>query len=65
MWQTIVTIIVLVGAAIFVARHFLKVYRTGSDPGCSGCSGSGCCGAKPDADGTCADHGPAAPRQGQ
>ncbi len=43
MWQTIATIIVLVCAAVYAARHFLKVYRTGNDPGCSGCSCSGCC----------------------
>lgn len=55
MWQTIATVIVLVGAAVYLARHFLRVYRTGNDSTCSGCSG--CCGAKSDADGTCADHG--------
>jgi hypothetical protein len=43
MWQTIATIILLVGAAVYVARHFLKVYRTGNDSACSGCSCSGSC----------------------
>ena len=58
MWQTIATVIVLVGAAIYAARHFLKVYRTGSDSGCTGCS---CCGAKPEAGGTCCDNSPPPP----
>lgn len=46
MWQTIVTVILLVGAAVYTARHFLRVYRTGNDGACSGCS-SECCGAAP------------------
>ena len=44
MWQTLVTIILLAGAAIYVARHFLKVYRTGNDSCCTGCSSCGCSG---------------------
>jgi hypothetical protein len=46
MWQTIVTLILFLVAAIYVARHFLRVFRTGSDCSCSGCSSSGCCAAQ-------------------
>ncbi|MHC1745100.1 MAG: FeoB-associated Cys-rich membrane protein [Syntrophobacteraceae bacterium] len=48
MWQTILTVIVLLGALVFVARHFFKVFQTGSDCACSGCSSSGRCGGKTD-----------------
>ncbi|MDR3566889.1 MAG: hypothetical protein P4L43_02560 [Syntrophobacteraceae bacterium] len=57
MWQTIATVVLLVVAAIFLVRHFLKVYRTGVDSGCSGCSCSGGCGEKPGADRTGCNHG--------
>ncbi len=52
MWQTIVTLVLLAGAAVFLVRHYLRVYRTGNDSGCTGCSCSGACGAKLDADST-------------
>ena len=65
MWQTIVTVIVLIAAAVYVTRHFLRVYRTGNDPMCSGCSSSGCCGGKPDLDRTCAEEGSLSGREGE
>ena len=46
MWQTIATIVLLVGAAVMLARHFLRIYRSGGASGCSGCSCSGGCGEK-------------------
>jgi hypothetical protein len=46
MWQTIVTVILFLGAAAYVGRHFLRVFRTGNDCTCSGCSSSGCRGGK-------------------
>ncbi len=46
MWQTIVTLAVLLLAVVFVARHFFRVFQTGNDCACSGCSSSGCCGGR-------------------
>ena len=46
MWQTLLLVTVLGGAAVYLIRHFMNIYRTGSDCTCSGCS-SGCCAGKP------------------
>ncbi|MGV8074265.1 MAG: FeoB-associated Cys-rich membrane protein [Syntrophobacteraceae bacterium] len=43
MWQTIVTVFVLIAAAVYVVRHFLRIYRTGKDCTCSGCPSSKSC----------------------
>ena len=40
MWQAILTIALLIGAAAFAIRHFTRV--TGNDCTCSGCSTAGC-----------------------
>jgi hypothetical protein len=60
MLQTIAIAILLIGAVAYIIRHFLKIYRTGSDCGCSGCSSSCCCsGAPHSADHLCIqEHGP-------
>jgi len=47
MWQTIVTLALLTAAVFFAVRHFLKVFRTGTDCTCPGCGSAGCCGGKP------------------
>ncbi len=46
MLQTIGMLVLLVVAVVYVSRHFLKVYRTGNDPSCTGCSSSDCRGGK-------------------
>ncbi len=42
--QTVVVVLIVVGAALFLGRTFLKSAREGSCPGgCGGCSQSGSC----------------------
>lgn len=45
MWQTIIVLILLAWALVYVIRHFVAVYRSETTT-CSGCS-TGCCGAGP------------------
>lgn len=42
MWQTLVILLVLLGVAIYLVRHYVRVYRAEA-PTCAGCSG--CCGS--------------------
>jgi hypothetical protein len=44
MWQTGVVLLVLLVALVYVARHFVHLYRS-SQPMCTGCSG--CSGSSP------------------
>jgi hypothetical protein len=40
MWQTVVILLVLLVVAIYLVRHYLRIYRA-EDPTCGGCAG--CC----------------------
>lgn len=43
MWQTVVVLVLLACALIYVIRHYVMIYRS-EIPACSGCSSGCCCG---------------------
>jgi hypothetical protein len=44
MWQTVVILLVLLGVAVYLVRHYVRVYRGGGST-CEGCPG--CCANAP------------------
>ena len=45
MWQTVIVLVLLIWALVYIIRHYVAIYRSEA-PTCSGCS-TGCCGAAP------------------
>jgi hypothetical protein len=43
MWQTLVVLIVVALALVYVVRHYVRLYHS-DVPACSGCE-AGCCGS--------------------
>lgn len=41
MWQTITVLLLIAGGLIYIARHYVRVFRA-ETPGCSSCSGCSC-----------------------